>query len=88
MNDQNYAANVKAILKDCISQLDFVKELFLSDPTKDFTRTRKISFGDFINICLQMGGGALQQELLKYYSFSENVPYSSAFCQQRARAIS
>lgn len=85
MNDQNYAANVKAILKDCISQLDSVKELFLSDPTKDFTRTRKISFEDFINICLQMGGGALQQELLKYYSFSENVPYSSAFCQQRAK---
>jgi len=56
MNDQDYAANVKKILKDCISNLDSIKWMFMNDPEKDFTRDRKISFEDFINICLQMEG--------------------------------
>ena len=85
MNDQTYAASIKRILKDCIAQLDSVKTLFLNDPEKDFTRNRKITFETFINICLQMEGGALQNELIKYYDFSEDTPTKSAFCQQRAK---
>lgn len=88
MNDQSYAANVKRILKDCISDLESIKWMFLSDPEKDFTRKRKISFEDFINICLQMEGGALQNELLKYFDFNEDIPTKSAFCQQRAKVSS
>ncbi len=73
MNDQDYAANVKKILKDCISNLDSIKWMFMNDPEKDFTRNRKISFGDFISICLQMEGGALQNELIKYFDFAEDA---------------
>ena len=86
MNDRTYAMNVKEALKNCISQLDSIKYLFLNNPEKDFTRERKISFEQFINICLQMDGGALQNELIKYYDFSEDTPTKSAFCQQRANA--
>ena len=32
-----------------------------------------------------MDGGALQNELIKYYDFSEDTPTKSAFCQQRAK---
>ena len=85
MNDRTYAVTVKETLKKCISQLDSMKWLFLNDPEKDFTRNRKISFEQFINICLQMNGGALQNELLKYYDFKEETPTKSAFCQQRAK---
>ena len=85
MNDRTYAMNVKEALKNCISQLDSIKYLFLNNPEKDFTRERKISFEQFINICLQMDGGALQNELIKYYDFSEDTPTKSAFCQQRAK---
>lgn len=85
MNDQIYAANVKKILKDCIAELASVKWLYLNNPEKDFTRDRKITFEDFINICLQMEGGALQNELTKYFDFAEDTPTKSAFCQQRAK---
>ena len=85
MNDQTYTANVKRILKNCISDLDSIKWLFLSNPEKDFTRKRKISFEDFINICLQMEGGALQNELMKFFDFHDDLPCKSAFCQQRAK---
>ena len=85
MDDRTYAMNVKEALKKCISQLDSMKYLFLNNPEKDFTRERKISFEQFINICLQMDGGALQSELIKYYDFSEDTPTKSAFCQQRAK---
>ena len=85
MNDKTYTAAVKNILLDCISRLDSVKWLFLENPEKDFTRDRKITFEKFINICLQMEGGALQNELLKYFDFSDETPTKSAFCQQRAK---
>lgn len=85
MNDQTYAANVKRILKDCITELDSVKWLYLGNPEKDFTRDRKITFEEFINICLQMEGGTLQNELLKHFDFSLDTPTKSAFCQQRAK---
>lgn len=85
MNDQSYAVNVKRILKECISNLDSIKWLYLLDPEKNYSRKRKISFKDFINICLQMEGGALQNELMKYFDFQDDVPSKSAFCQQRAK---
>jgi hypothetical protein len=64
----------KKALKDCISQLDSVKWLYLMNPEKDFTRNRKITFEKFINICLQMDGGALQNELMKNFDFIEETP--------------
>ena len=85
MNDKTYVATVKKVLLDCISELDSVKYLYLANPEKDFTRNRKISFERFINICLQMEGGALQNELLKHFDFAEDTPTKSAFCQQRAK---
>ncbi len=68
MDDKEFVANVKRILKECIENLDSVKWMFIINPEKDFTRDRKISFEKFINICLQMEGGALQNELLKYFN--------------------
>ena len=85
MNDQTYVTAVKKALIDCIEKLDSNKDLFLENPGKDFTRNRKISFEKFINICLQMEGGSLQNELMKYFDFSEDTPTKSAFCQQRAK---
>ena len=85
MEDKEFVANVKRILKECIENLDSVKWMFVMNPEKDFTRDRKISFEKFINICLQMEGGTLQNELLKYFNFSDDTPTKSAFCQQRAK---
>ena len=81
MNDHSYANAVRETLKSCINSLGCMKALYLSNPEKDFTRTRKISFEDFINICLQMGNGSLQNELMKFYDFEGSaIPCKSAFC--------
>ena len=85
MNDQTYVAAVKKALFQCISELGSIKWLYLLNPEKDFTRNRKITFEKFINICLQMEGGALQNELMKHFDFAEGTPTKSAFCQQRAK---
>jgi len=85
MNGQTYVAAVKKVLKNCIAELDSIKWLYLMNPDKDFTRNHKITFEMFINICLQMDGGALQNELLKHFNFAEETPTKSAFCQQRAK---
>lgn len=85
MNDNSYALELKELLVNCIEQLVSEKRRFLKNPERDFSRNRKITFEDFINICLQMEGGALQNELLKYFNFSEALPTKSAFCQQRGK---
>lgn len=85
MNDQTYVEAVKKALLDCIAELDSIKWLYLTNPDKDFTHNRKITFEKFINICLQMDGGALQNELMKHFDFAEGTPTKSAFCQQRAK---
>lgn len=87
MDDRSYATNLKAALSDCIAELDNVKDLFLKNPGKDFSRNRKISFEAFIRICLQMEGSTLQNELLKYFKFEEDTPTASAFIQQRSKVL-
>ena len=87
MDDEFYATRVKQALKDCIARLDDVKWMFVRNPEKDFTRNRIITFKEFINICLQMEGSNLQDELLNYYECVDNTPTKSAFCQQRSKVL-
>lgn len=87
MNDQAYARTVKKTLLDCIADLDFVKWLFLKHPETDFTRDRKFSFQKLVKIMLLIDGGSLQNELMKYFSFADDTPTKSAFCQQRAKVL-
>lgn len=85
MDDQAYVAAVKKALQDCISELDSVKWLYLINPDKDFTRNRKITFERFINICLQMDGGTLQNELMKHFDFIEETPTKQPFVSRGPR---
>lgn len=87
MNDQANAQAVKQALYDGINSLDEIKDLFLRRPGLDFTRDRKINFPEVIKILLQMDGGALQNELIKHFDFSEETPTKSAFCQQRDKVL-
>jgi len=87
MNDQAYAETVKKTLLDCITDLDSVKWLFLKHPETDFTRDWKFSFQKLVKIMLLIDGGSLQNELMKYFSFADDTPTKSAFCQQRAKVL-
>lgn len=87
MNDQVYAETVKKTLLDCIDDLDSVKYLFLKHPETDFTRNRVFSFKKLLKFMLLIGGGSLQNELMKYFDFANDVPTKSAFCQQRDKVF-
>ena len=87
MNDHAYAEAVKKALLDCINELDSIKTLFLRNPEVDFTCNRIFSFRKLINVMLMIDGGSLQNELMKYFDFSDDTPTKSAYCQQRAKIL-
>ena len=88
MENQDYAAAVHNAYAQCVEELERNKAQFLKNPEKDFSRERKITFSSCVRFCVQAGGGALQNELLKYFSFEQTTPTKSAFCQQREKISS
>lgn len=82
-----YPLFVKRKLTSIIKQMAKSPELFAKNPSRDFTRKRKLSFETLIQLLLCMGGGSLDNELLKYFSFDSMAPSSSAFVQQRDKLL-
>ncbi len=83
MDDQTYAANVKKALKNAISQLDSVKQLFLANPEKDFTRNRKINFIPFFTLHSTMKGTLLSTIFSSVFSAtvsSQNIIFLNTSC--------
>ena len=87
MNDRFFAAAVKNALNSSISELDLAKQCFLRNPDKDFSRKRLFDFPSLIRLSLQIEGSALQNEILKFFSFQDCCPTSSALCQQRDKVL-
>ena len=85
MDHESYAAAVHKTYESCIEELERNKARFVKNPEKDFTRERKISFSSCVHFCVEAGGGALQSELLRHFSFAQTTPTKSAFCQQREK---
>ena len=77
------AAQIKAKLTNLIEELSANPGSFLRNPTKDFTRKRKISFRDTLSLLLAMEGKSTTNELLHYYRCSKDTPTASALRQQR-----
>ena len=88
MENQNYAEAVHNAYAQCVEALERNKAQFLDHPEKDFSRERKITFLSCVRFCVEAGGGALQNELLKFFSFDQMTPTKSAFCQQRGKISS
>ena len=87
MDDRCCSMAVKRSLEQSIDDLDAIKALFLQHPEKDFTRSRKIDFKKLIQMNIQFEGSATQNEILKFFSFQDQTPTASAFCQQRAKDL-
>lgn len=88
MENQNYAEAVHNAYAQCAEAPERNKAQFLDNPEKDFSRERKITFSSCVRFCVETGGGALQNEPLKFYSFDQMTPTKSAFCQQRGKISS
>ena len=82
-----YSEIVKSKLTEIIKEMQQSPELFVKNPGKDFTRNRKLSFDQMINLILSMGGNSLNIELLKHFDYDIETSSASAFVQQRDKLI-
>ena len=80
---QTFLSKLKTTLNDCINELDKIHFLFCKNPQSDFTRNRKLSFCDYIQLMIQMQGKSVSNEPLDFYEHSLSAPSKSAFTQQR-----
>lgn len=77
--------SVKDTLLHDISLMADNSSAFSKRPGIDFSRSRKLDFKSLLHFQLSMEGGSINQELLKYFSFSSFTPTVSAFLQQRSK---
>lgn len=78
-----FLSDLKTTLNNCIAELDEIHFMFCQNPESDFTRTRKLSFHDYIQLMLQMQGKSVSNEILDFFEHSLSAPTKSAFTQQR-----
>lgn len=74
---------IKKKLIECIETMSASPHPFLKNPAKNFTRKRKLSFGDTISFLLQMEGRSTTNEMLDFWKCSPVNPTASALRQQR-----
>lgn len=80
---QNFLLNLKLTLDNCIKELDEIHSMFCQKPESDFTRNRKLSFKEYIQLMIQMQSKSISNELLDFFEHSLATPSKSAFAQQR-----
>ena len=81
------AAAVQNALIENLEELSRSRQLFLKNPTKDFTRKRRISFIDTVSLLLSMEGKSTGNEVLDYFHCSPDAPTASALRQQRDKIL-
>ena len=82
-----FLRDVKNILDGCIHELDEIRSLFCKNPISDFTRNRKLSFSEIINIMIKLQSKSLPNEMLDYFDHDVSTPTVSAFIQQREKIL-
>lgn len=78
-----FLSDLKTALDNCIAELEEIHFMFCKNPGSDFTRNRKFSFRDYIQLMLQMQSRSVSNEILDFYEHSLSAPSKSAFTQQR-----
>ena len=80
----NYTAkSIKRTLKNTINEISVHPELFVKNPGRDFTRTRKLPFKQTVKAIVSMSGKSLRGELMDFFNMDISSPTVSAFVQQR-----
>ena len=78
-------------LEMAVSAITQIGWLYASDPTKDFTRERKLPLDSLLRLLLKFSGKSLQSEISAYYvpprMTPQTVPTKSAFSQQRQKLL-
>ena len=83
----DFIENITQSLETLVSDLAANPSPFLRNPSKDFSRNRKIDFKTFVGITMNSGGCTMSKELLDYFDFAVNTPTVSAYTQQRTKVL-
>lgn len=78
-----FLSHLKTTLDDCIDELDQIHFMFCKNPESDFTRNRKLTFKEYIQLMIQMQSKSVSNEILDFFGHSLSTPSKSAFTQQR-----
>lgn len=81
----NSAENIKQLLLQDIDSLVAHPELYAKDPSRDFTRKRKLTAKDVFLFHIGMERDTTNRELVKYFDYALDTPTASAFYQQRKK---
>lgn len=79
------AKKVNQFLQKAIHMVVCEKHNHLMHPEKDFTRKRKMSMQEIIQMLLSMEGGSIQKELAFFSDKKKEALTASAFVQQRSK---
>lgn len=80
-----YSLHVKGKLFETIKEVAQNSRLYCQNPSKDFTRNRKLHFEEMLRLIIMMEGGTMKKELLEYFDYDKGTVTSSAFIQQRSK---
>lgn len=83
--NNNYPKFVGRNLTKAIDDFKSISSLFCENPSKDFSRNRKISLEDLVRFLLSISGKSINQELLEFYDYNVSTATASAFLQQREK---
>ena len=84
---ETYIEKIKTTLYDLIHEMSAHYYLYVSDPKRNFSRERKLSFEKVLAILVSMGGGSLRNELIDYFHCSADMASAPAFAQRRAQLL-
>lgn len=81
------ASQVKDVLNQEIDKLFMSKnkDVFIRDPIRDFSRSKKFSFADNMKFIITMGPSSIREELLHLYDYDLQTISASAFVQSRQK---
>lgn len=82
-----YGNLLKQTLTSLIREMAAAPAPYVTNPEKDFTRTRKLPFETVLELLISMGGNSIYKELLKSQGFDVDTATTSAFVQQREKIL-
>ena len=77
--------HIKKLLMSEIETVANASDKYCSNPGRDFSRERKLSFKKVVESIIGMGSKGLTNELIDIFNNDPEMPSASAFVQQRSK---
>ena len=78
---------IKKTLFNLIREMSTHPWLYSTEPSKNFTRDRKLPFEKVLTLLISMGGHTMRDELMDHFGCDPEMASVSAFVQQRSKIL-